>query len=506
MKAKLVWPPHPYKAGFCITDDTDAATFEQVKAVYDFLLSRNFRTTKTVWAFKSTDRCGIPPVPDSALRGITLEDQRYLKYCKVLHEHGFEICLHGASAGNNTRESTLKAFDFLERHIGPSDTFICHSKNADNLYWEDRVTSLPVLHWLLKHYSKQSCSGEVESSPFFWGDICKERINQVRLFRTRCLNTLKSNPSMPYFDRRKPYVNGWFTATKRRIIDCAAEPARETLKRNYGLTVLYQYLFRYADPKTLTLDPRFTNAVDAIAGDPEILVDTVSHLMRRLRLMQGLFIAHDRRRFWLINTNKEDVRDVQIALSGPVARVSSDQPVNIHGDRLILPVVPATGIVAVETGPALHFQGRRCKALDRDRHATWKLPFRMACVEGVSPSDRGRDARDTTTGSLFVNLSQSPWVLGGDLTVQARSFVLQSAGGSGKAEGLADGEGANHRQAGACRCHPALSCLTRLEEIRLTLGQIWIVAREILLKRRPINVDAYLDDSKEIKLEDHDNW
>jgi len=28
-------------------------------------------------------------------------------------------------------------------------------------------------------------------------------------------------------------------------------------------------------------------------------------------------------------------------------------------------------------------------------------------------------------------------------------------GGSGKAEGFADGEWTNHRQAGACRCHPA---------------------------------------------------
>ncbi len=109
MKAKLVWPPHPYRAGFCITDDTDAATFEQVKAVYDYLLSRNFRTTRTVWAFKPMDRCGVPPIPDSALRGITLEDRRYLEYCKTLHERGFEICLHGASAGNNTREYTRRA-------------------------------------------------------------------------------------------------------------------------------------------------------------------------------------------------------------------------------------------------------------------------------------------------------------------------------------------------------------------------------------------------------------
>jgi hypothetical protein len=484
MKAKLVWPPHPYRAGFCITDDTDAATFEQVKAVYDFLLAKGFRTTKTVWAFKPIDRCGVPPVPDSALRGVTLEDGSYLDYCRRLHEHGFEICLHGASAGNNTRQYTRQAFDFLERNIAPSDTFICHSKNADNLYWEQKVTSLPVFRWLLKHHFRHSCSGEVESSPFFWGDICREKINQIRLFRTRCLDTLKSSPFMPWFDPRKPYVNGWFAATKRRIIDCAAERARETLKRNYGLTVLYQYLFRYADPDTLELDPRFTRAINDIANDSEVLVDTVSHIMRRLRLIQGLFVAHDRHKCWLINTNKEDVHDVQIALSGRVSRVSSNQPVNIHENSLVLPVVPASGIVSIETAQVLRFEGRRCKAVDRHKHVAWKLPF----------------------GSLFVNLAESPWKVGTGLTVQAHSFHLLPVGGSGQAEGFADGGWANHRQARACRCHPALSRPTMIEEIRLILGQMWIVAREVLFKGRHINVDAYLDDTREIKLENHDNW
>ncbi len=462
-KAKLVWPPYPYKAGFCLTDDTDAATFEQVKVVYDFLLAHSFRTTKTVWAFKPMDRCGIPPLPDSALRGITLEDPSYLDYCRKLHENGFEICLHGASAGNNPREYTLKAFDFVERHIGPFDTFICHGKNADNLYWEHKVTSLPVLRGLLERHSKHTCNGEIESSPFFWGDLCKERISQIRLFRTRRIDTLRSNPSMPYFDRRKPYVNAWFSATKRRIMDCATPHARATLKRHYGLTVLYQYLFRYTDPKTLMLDPRFTKAVSDIADDREILVDTVSHIMRRLRLIQGVFLAYDRHGFWLINTNHEDIPNVQVATTGQVPRVSSEHPVNIHEATLVLPALPALGIVFVETGRVIRFRGQRCGMVDRHRHVTWTLP----------------------AGTLFVNLSQSPWAVG-DLSVKAHSFVAQWQRRS------------NDRV--------PLSHLTTREELRLVFGQLWIIAREILLRRRPIDVNAYLDDSKEIKLENHDNW
>jgi len=458
MKAKLVWPPYPYKAGFCVTDDTDAATFGQVKAVYDFLLAKRFPTTKTVWAFKPIYRCGIPPVPDSALRGITLEDRKYLDYCEALHDNGFEICLHGASAGNNTREYTLKALDLLERRFGRCDTFICHAKNADNIYWEEKATSLPVLRRLLKWYSRYECSGESEFSPFFWGDLCKERINQVRLFRTRSIDTLKSNPSMPYFDPRKPYVNGWFTATKRRIIDCATPQAREVLKRNYGLTVLYQYLFRYADPRTLSLDPRFTQAVCDIAGDAEILVDPVSHIMQRLRLIQGLFLAYDQDRFWLINLSQEDVTNVQIAIPHRLLRVSSDYPVNMTDDGLALPIVPGSGIVSIETGHALDFEGSRCKAVDRHKHAEWELPF----------------------GTLFANLSELPWAAGMSVTVKPHSFV--------------------------CQGPPPFSCLTTAEEIRLVLGQMWIIAREILFKGRHFNVDKFLDDTKAIRLEDHDNW
>jgi hypothetical protein len=89
-------------------------------------------------------------------------------------------------------------------------------------------------------------------------------------------------------------------------------------------------------------------------------------------------------------------------------------------------------------------------------------------------------------GTLLANLSQSPWGVSDDLTVKARSFVARWQPGPTD--------------------HVSLSHLTTTEELRLVLGQMWIVAREVLLRRRPIDVNAYLDDSKEIKLENHDNW
>jgi len=140
--ARIIWPPYPYEAGFCITDDPDASTLAQTRTVYDYLMKKSFVTTKAVWAFEPEMRCGIPPIPDSALRGITLADPNFASYCKELHHNGFELCLHGASAGNNTRERTLEAFRLFSEYYGSSDTFICHSKNSDNIYWEEKTTYL----------------------------------------------------------------------------------------------------------------------------------------------------------------------------------------------------------------------------------------------------------------------------------------------------------------------------------------------------------------------------
>ena len=48
-RAELRWPPFPYRAGFTITDDTDASELPAVRAVYDVLAAQRVRVTRTVW-------------------------------------------------------------------------------------------------------------------------------------------------------------------------------------------------------------------------------------------------------------------------------------------------------------------------------------------------------------------------------------------------------------------------------------------------------------------------
>jgi hypothetical protein len=48
------WPENKDFA-FTIIDDTDNATLDNIKPIYDFLLSKNIKTTKTVWIYEPRD-------------------------------------------------------------------------------------------------------------------------------------------------------------------------------------------------------------------------------------------------------------------------------------------------------------------------------------------------------------------------------------------------------------------------------------------------------------------
>src|SRR5262249_25576379 len=173
--AELRWPPAPYRAGFTITDATDAASLDTVRAVYDVLDAHGVRVTKTVWVFPPEEPCGIPALPASIQRGVTLADPGYRRYCEHLAARGFEITLHGATAGTNRRATIERAFADLDQSFPRPATYICHAKNADNPYWQEKVVARGPLRWLLSTYARgHRCSGEDPASPYFWGDLCRE--------------------------------------------------------------------------------------------------------------------------------------------------------------------------------------------------------------------------------------------------------------------------------------------------------------------------------------------
>ncbi len=462
-QAKLIWSPFPYQAGFCVTDDPDDEGLESVKLVYDYLQKIGLVTTKAVWPFRPDAPSGIPATPSSTLRGATLQDQDYLEYCRALQRAGFEICLHGASAGNNLREKTKQAFEFLENHLGPSDTFICHSKNADNIYWEEKSAPNALSRRLLSIYSRHQCFGEVVESPYFWGDLCREKIKQIRLFRTRDTNTLAANPSMPYFEGRKPLVSGWFSATKRSFWDCTTEQALSKLTNENGLTVLYQYLHRYADWQNHTVQPKFKIAAERLMAFSGIWISTVSGIMDRLRLVQGLFVAYRQNRAWIVNTNAHEARDLQIVLPPGILCLDNHPAIQQSGCLLRLHRLAPQEIHCLTFSQDIRFAGNRTAAWD---------------AEGKMKFDFGH-------GTVFLNLSRQTWRASHAGEIEPNQFKIVFKKGLEKIRPISK---AGH-----------------WELLWLFWGQSLIILREILFKKRSFNTDKFLG-AREILLEDHEHW
>jgi hypothetical protein len=462
--ARLLWTPYPYRAGFCITDDPDGATMAREKAVYDFLLKHNFKTTKAVWTYNVVESSGIPPTPPVTGNGITLQDKEYLAYIKSLHSAGFEICLHGASGGNNTREMTKSAFEFVHTNIGKSDTFICHSKNADNLYWEKKVTLHPLLRLLTGLYSHHNCSGEQEASPYYWGDLCRKHINQIRLYRTRRVNTLAACPSMPYFDPRKPLVNGWFSATKRRLADCLTLKAIDDLKKENGLCVLYQYMHGYANPETFELDKDFCKTIETAVLDKELLIDTVSKHMKRLRSIQGLFMFSDQNAFWVGNASDDTVKNVQIQMPINARDIVIDNHLVRSDGRLEISEIPPHCFKKIDTRIRIKFSNRNYFPANRNCHIRIIRPF----------------------GTIYANLSDVPWCLSGNKLIkpqQIEAQVEQSDSGI-----------------------PRFSQLSSSEEVKMFIEQAWVILKEVLRTGRSLNANKYLGGKGISKMQDYSNW
>lgn len=209
----------PYPDGmnyaFTITDDPDFRKVKKVRPIYDFLLEKGFKTTVAVWVKEAIKSNGLPEKKRFYDFGDTCQRKGFLAFHKRLQNEGFEIALHTVSGGNDYRNDTKEGYEEFKRLFGNYPKInIMHSNNLENIYWGKNVFKnrfLQIMTRLFYRKSKLPFSGEQEESPYFWGDICKAKTKYVRMWGTSDINTLKFNPSMPYHDPRKPYVNYWFS-------------------------------------------------------------------------------------------------------------------------------------------------------------------------------------------------------------------------------------------------------------------------------------------------------
>lgn len=238
---RIEWPDNKSFA-FTIFDDTDLATLENIRPVYDLLDETGFRTTKSVWPLKGTS--------EPSAGGVTCEDETYFRWLYSIRKEGFEIGYHMATYHSSVREETIRGLDTFERLFGgPPLVMSNHSGCVENLYWGSRrLSGLNRLFYNLAtrfRYNKRF-QGHLENNPYFWGDLCRERIRYVRSFVFNDINSLAVCPFMPYHDPDRPFVNYWYASSEgpeiNSFVNCLSEENQDQLEEEGGACIMYTHL------------------------------------------------------------------------------------------------------------------------------------------------------------------------------------------------------------------------------------------------------------------------
>lgn len=239
-QTKTIWPGGKAFA-FTIFDDTDLVSLENIRNVYAFLADCGFRTTKSVWPVRG--------MREPKLGGLTCDDPAYLDWLKELQSLGFEIGFHNTTFHSSLRHETIQGIERFADLFGDfPKTMANHAHCEEGIYWGNhRVTGLQQLCYnLFTRNRKGRFRGHIEGDPFFWGDVCREKIKYVRNFVYRDINTLKKCPYMPYHDRRRPFVQYWFASSEGPTVgpfnECISEENQDRLQEEGGACIMYTHL------------------------------------------------------------------------------------------------------------------------------------------------------------------------------------------------------------------------------------------------------------------------
>ena len=287
------WPDGKQFA-FTIFDDTDLQTLDNVPAVYDFLDSLGFRTTKSVWPNRGSSQ---PKVG-----GLTCEDPDYVRWVTDLQRRGFEIGMHNATYHTSTRDQTRQGIERFRELFGCQPaTLANHVGCRESLYWgEHRLTGIhqPFYRILTRKKKNREFAGHIQGHSLFWGDVCREQVKYVRNFVYPGMNTLKACPMMPYHDRLRPYVRYWFASSEGAKVDSfvktISESNQDRLEAEGGGCIMYTHLacgfYRHGE-----LDSRFKTLMQRLSQKNGWFVPVVT-LLDYLRGQNGRQEITDRER------------------------------------------------------------------------------------------------------------------------------------------------------------------------------------------------------------------
>lgn len=276
--------PNNKKFAFTVFDDTDDSTIENVGPVYRFLHEIGVHTTKSVWS--------LPNVAGARFGGSTLHDRDYLQFVLGLKQQGFEIAIHNVRNFDSPRGLIERGLEDFRKRVGDYPRVQAnHHENRDNLYWGPaRLSSSAsrACYKIATRFKNSESNGHKRDSQFFWGDICRERITYVRNFVFDDVNLDGVNPTMPYHDPGRPFVNYWFSSSEGSNVGSfcrtISEANQDRLEAEGGVCIMYTHFASgFANG---TLHPRFESLMRRLAAKDGWFVP-VSTLLDHLRNQRG---------------------------------------------------------------------------------------------------------------------------------------------------------------------------------------------------------------------------
>jgi hypothetical protein len=265
----VTWPDGK-RFAFTIFDDPDSQTLETGHRVYGLLAELGFRTTKGVWPIR-----GLGTPSD---HGGTCEEPEYRAWVQELQAQGFEVGYHNATSHTSVRQETIRGLDAFAQQFGRNPLVMSqHYYCEESVYWGDlRVTGIhrALYNALTLRRNRGQSHGHVLNHPYFWGDLCRERIKYVRSFVFDDVNTLRACPFFPYHDPLRPYVNYWYASSEgaepRSFCERISEANQDRLEEEGGACIMYTHLGGFAD-----------------RGKPD---ERFAALMKRLSRKNGWFV------------------------------------------------------------------------------------------------------------------------------------------------------------------------------------------------------------------------
>lgn len=307
------WPDNK-KFAFSIFDDTDCTTLQNAPIVYDSLRRYNIRITKSVWMFDGEIRDD-----NKHIIGETCQNNIYLKWVLKLKEEGHEIAYHGTSFSASKRERIIEGLETFKSLFGEYPKILTQHNDtipSESIYWGvNRVSGINRMVYkiimFITRKPRNIYHGESIESPFYWGDICKERIKYVRNFTYSNINTLRDCPMMPYYDPKRPFVNFWFASTEGANVNsfnaCLSEENQNKLENEGGACIMYTH-FGKDFVENGSLNSQFQSLIAKIADRDGWFVPVSDILDYLLDKKGNAIISNAERaileRKWLINKIK----------------------------------------------------------------------------------------------------------------------------------------------------------------------------------------------------------